>query len=241
MAFSFEEFFSDDRIIDIVKVFEAICGMKLIWLAVALASGQSSPASHRSMVVVSDIDDTIKDTRVLRSSIRRDGSVIYAKNFRHLAGDPFRTWIPVRGMADRYRTWETVDSVEFVYLSTSPWFYRKKINRFLHQSGFPLGKLYLNAEFPITPTDFKTKILEQMILRGRGQSFVLIGDTGEDDRNVYQRSAERFPSQVKGIFLRDVTPMRKACQQSKASSLRSTVPAVLFTEGDSLPPSLRAR
>ena len=215
--------------------------MKLIWLAVALASGQSSPASHRSMVVVSDIDDTIKDTRVLRSSIRRDGSVIYAKNFRHLAGDPFRTWIPVRGMADRYRTWETVDSVEFVYLSTSPWFYRKKINRFLHQSGFPLGKLYLNAEFPITPTDFKTKILEQMILRGRGQSFVLIGDTGEDDRNVYQRSAERFPSQVKGIFLRDVTPMRKACQQSKASSLRSTVPAVLFTEGDSLPPSLRAR
>ena len=241
MAFSFEEFFSDDRIIDIVKVFEAICGMKLIWLAVALASGQSSPASHRSMVVVSDIDDTIKDTRVLRSSIRRDGSVIYAKNFRHLAGDPFRTWIPVRGMADRYRTWETVDSVEFVYLSTSPWFYRKKINRFLHQSGFPLGKLYLNTEFPITPTDFKTKILEQMILRGRGQSFVLIGDTGEDDRNVYQRSAERFPSQVKVIFLRDVTPMRKACQQSKASSLRSTVPAVLFTEGDSLPPSLRAR
>ncbi len=241
MAFSFEEFFSDDRIIDIVKVFEAICGMKLIWLAVALASGQSSPASHRSMVVVSDIDDTIKDTRVLRSSIRRDGSVIYAKNFRHLAGDPFRTWIPVRGMADRYRTWETVDSVEFVYLSTSPWFYRKKINRFLHQSGFPLGKLYLNTEFPITPTDFKTKILEQMILRGRGQSFVLIGDTGEDDRNVYQRSAERFPSQVKGIFLRDVTPMRKACQPSKASSLRTALPAVLFTEGDSLPPSLRAR
>ena len=240
MAFSFEEFFSDDRIIDIVKVFEAICGMKLIWLAVALASGQSSPASHRSMVVVSDIDDTIKDTRVLRSSIRRDGSVIYAKNFRHLAGDPFRTWIPVRGMADRYRTWETVDSVEFVYLSTSPWFYRKKINRFLHQSGFPLGKLYLNAEFPITPTDFKTKILEQMILRGRGQSFVLIGDTGEDDRNVYQRSAERFPSQVKGIFLRDVTPMRKACQPSKASSLRTALPAVLFTEGNSLPASLRA-
>jgi phosphatidate phosphatase APP1 len=166
--------------------------------------------------------------------------VIYAKNFRHLAGDPFRTWIPVRGMADRYRTWETVDSVEFVYLSTSPWFYRKKINRFLHQSGFPLGKLYLNAEFPITSADFKTRILEQIILRGRGQSFVLIGDTGEDDRKVYQRSAERFPSQVKGIFLRDVTPMRKVGEPSKASSLRTALPAVLFTEGNSLPLSLRA-
>ncbi|MEI8107579.1 MAG: phosphatase domain-containing protein [Verrucomicrobiota bacterium] len=226
--------------IDIIEGFGAICGMKLIWLAMALASEQAFSASHRSLVVVSDIDDTIKETRVLRSLIRRDGSVIYAKNFRHLAGDPFRTWIPVRGMADRYRTWEAVDSVEFVYLSSSPWFYRRRINRFLHQSGFPLGKLYLNAEFPITPADFKTKILEQMILRGRGQSFVLIGDTGEDDRKVYQRSAERFPSQVKGIFLRDVTPMRKACQPSKASSLRTALPAVLFTEGNSLPASLRA-
>ena len=174
-----------------------------VLLGCAAARAGTAPSRW---IVVSDIDDTIRQTGVVKDLPPANPAGAHPKNVAHLLGDPFRKWQAVPGMAERYERWQAHDRAEFVYLSRGPWFYRWRLAGFLRAGGFPSGRICLNPFFPFAPPRFKDTAIRKIIRTKPDGAFVFIGDSGEQDPEIYGRLAGDFPCVVRRIFIRDVTP-----------------------------------
>lgn len=164
-------------------------------------SGQIQLIGRRGISVVSDIDDTIKDSNVL---VRRE---LIANTF----GREFRA---VPGMADLYQGWATQSNAVFHYVSGSPWQLHPSLSDFAQRAGFPPGTFHLRqfrlkdksaVEFLENRTlEFKLDVIDRLMRLFPERRFVLVGDSGEKDPEVYAVLARRFPGQVGAILIRDV-------------------------------------
>ena len=204
-------------------------------LATGCAARQTTVRTRPAVIVISDIDDTIKDTRVVKETTDRHGAATYRKDYAHMAGDPFRKWQPVDGMAARYRAWSRQGPLEFIYLSKGPWFYHPRVSRFLRTNHFPSGRVALNPCFPITPSEYKTGPIRRIIRAHPGSSFVLVGDSGEDDPEVLGRIAAQFPRNVRHVFIRNVTPRQPPARLAAAFALLPHASWQIFTAARQLP------
>jgi hypothetical protein len=158
------------------------------------------PAVH----VVSDIDDTIKVSQV------RDKPELLMNTFCR----PFR---PAPGMAELYRKWDA-KGVRFHYVSASPWQLYPPLAEFIREHQFP-GGTFAMKPFRIqdgtalnvlgTQNTYKRSIIEPLIQQFPQDQFVLIGDTGEQDPEIFARLAADYP-QVVRVFLRNVTDQTPA-------------------------------
>jgi phosphatidate phosphatase APP1 len=150
--------------------------------------------------VVSDVDDTIKISQV------RDRKALLANTFLR----PFR---PVPGMPAAYRQL-AAGGATFHYLSASPWQLYEFLAEFLKAESFPPGTFHLKY-FRLTDStfwnlftsqeDYKSKVLEELLAAFPKRRFLLVGDTGEQDPEIFARMARAHPEQVVGIWLRNVT------------------------------------
>jgi phosphatidate phosphatase APP1 len=179
--------------------------------------------------VISDIDDTIKDSHVA--------------NRRELLMNTFvREFRSVDGMADLYRDWQA-GGAAFHYVSSSPWQLFYSLSAMRSDFGFPEGTMHLRnfrlRDQFLTKLMFrrKGKALEirKLVKNLPNRKFILIGDSGEKDPEIYQKIGRKYPNQVRGIFIRNLAgrPMdgdRVARLQRSASVTQSAV----FAEADEL-------
>jgi hypothetical protein len=151
--------------------------------------------------LVSDIDDTIKDSNVL--------------NRRELLLNTFvRPFAAVGGMAARYRGFaQAQPDLRVHYVSGSPHQLYPALANFLDAAQFPPGSLHLRD------VDFrdevfgnhggtrahKLAIIRRLIADFPNRRFVLIGDSGEQDPEIYAIVAREHPERVLAIWIRDVT------------------------------------
>lgn len=151
------------------------------------------------ITVVSDIDDTIKITGVLDRT-----SMIHNTFYR-----PFRE---VPGMARAYRRWADQGAALF-YLSASPWQLFPALDTFLRQAGFPPGAVRLRhfrvkdrslVRFLQSSADYKTGTVRALLKKYPQRRFVLVGDAGERDPEVYGRIARAHPARILHVFIRKV-------------------------------------
>lgn len=150
--------------------------------------------------VISDIDDTIKVSDV------RDRMRLLRRTFL----EPFRD---VEGMSDMYRRWAAAD-VQFHYVSASPWQFFQPLSEFLNQKGFPHGSFHLrrfrlldateNTLFD-DPVAYKQAVIEKLLATFPQRRFVLVGDSGQKDPEVYGIIARQHSQQVAKILIRDIT------------------------------------
>ena len=155
----------------------------------------------RGVSVVSDIDDTIKISNVL------DKRELIANTFA-------REFRAAPGMADLYRAWAARGNVVFHYVSGSPWQLYPALIDFTQREGFPRGTFNFRPfrlkdqsalEFLENRTlEYKLGVIDALMRRFPERQFVLVGDSGEKDPEVYQALASRFPTQVRAILIRDV-------------------------------------
>ena len=147
--------------------------------------------------IVSDIDDTIKISQVL------DTSELLRNTFLR----PYRA---VPGMADLYQHWQARGAV-FHYVSASPWQLYRPLRDFMDEAGYPLGSFQMRyfrwkdqtaVIFLQDSSAHKTAALETLLSRYPQRQFLLIGDAGEHDPEIYGALARRFPEQVKAILIR---------------------------------------
>lgn len=149
--------------------------------------------------VISDIDDTVKETNVA--------------NRRELLANTFvREFRAVPGMADVYRTWRDRGTA-FHYVSASPWQLADCLDAFLADSGLPSGSLHLKlfrlkdstplGRLPSRKRS-KRRVIERIMEEFSGRRFLLVGDSGERDPEVYAAVAKRRGEQVAGIAIRVV-------------------------------------
>ncbi len=148
--------------------------------------------------VISDIDDTIKITQV------NDRKVMLENTF-------LRPYQPVSGMATAYQRWAD-KGVAFHYVSASPRPLLGALSKMLADGGFPRGTLALRPfrwidrsalELLSSSQDYKLGVIARIIESFERRRFVLVGDTGEHDPEIYAAVARRFGDRVQSIYLRD--------------------------------------
>lgn len=147
--------------------------------------------------VISDIDDTIKVSHVTDKQ----------KLIRSTFLEEFQA---VPGMAELYTRWAEAGAV-FHYVSASPWQLYLELEAFREREAFPAGSYHMKsvrlkdstvADLLASPLEYKPPILRGLLECYPGRQFVLVGDSGEKDPEVYGALAREFPEQVRWILIR---------------------------------------
>ncbi|CAE8635803.1 unnamed protein product [Polarella glacialis] len=150
-------------------------------------------AEERGLSVISDVDDTVKVTKVFAGK-----DVIVRNTF-------FKEYQAVEGMADLFQSWsKSLPGMSFHFVSNSPPEILEPLREFLDEEGFPRAPMHLR---PLTGNDrenFKVKTVETILKQMPHRKFILIGDSGESDAKIYAELMRRFPQQVVKILIRQV-------------------------------------
>ncbi|EPS33047.1 hypothetical protein PDE_08008 [Penicillium oxalicum 114-2] len=183
--------------------------------------------------LISDIDDTVK-----HSAITSGAKEIFRNTFvRELAE------LTIDGVSDWY-TQVAQKGVEIHYVSNAPWQLYPLLERYFKQVGLPPGSFHLKQysgmlQGIFEPTaERKRGPLEQILRDFPERKFILVGDSGEADLEVYTEVVLANPGRILGIFIRDVTtPEKKAFFEKSVSHLeppiRSQSSPSLVDESDS--------
>lgn len=161
--------------------------------------------------VISDIDDTIKISQVTDKKALLENTFI----------NPYKD---VPGMAKLYRKWAD-QGAEFHYLSASPWQLYTPISDFMKSAGFPDG-VYKMKIFGMSnnfstlfdgPEKVKTPYLSMVFKDFPGRTFILVGDSGEKDPEIYADIARKNPGHVTHIYIRNVSGESRDSARMKAA------------------------
>ena len=164
-------------------------------------TGYIFPLEAEGISVISDIDDTIKITEV------RNKEATLRNTF-------LREFQAVPGMAEFYQALARSNGAAFHYISASPWQLYEPLAALVASNGFPAGTFELK-EFRwksrkffnlfASPEKYKPGVIEPLLKQFPKRTFVLIGDSGERDPEIYGALARKFPEQIFRILIRDVT------------------------------------
>ncbi|WP_317618864.1 App1 family protein [Cellulomonas palmilytica] len=151
--------------------------------------------------IVSDIDDTVLVTRLPRIFVAAWNTLVRHENARE----------PVPGMAGLYARLVAGRDLPVVYLSTGAWNAAPAIGRFLRRFGFPPGPMLLTDWGPTNTGWFrsgrehKLSQLRRLTEELPQVSWVLVGDDGQHDPQIYAHAAQERPERVRAILVRQLT------------------------------------
>ncbi|KAG6826961.1 hypothetical protein H0H92_013735 [Tricholoma furcatifolium] len=150
------------------------------------------PITHCPIRVISDIDDTVKLSNVV-SGARAVFQSVFVK-------DLTENIIP--GMGEWYTAmWKK--GVRFHYVSNGPFELLPIVNEFFQISHLPPGRSLFNGLLSAPATRKRAGVID--VLDSFPESrFILIGDTGEQDMELYAEIARERPHQIIAVFVRDV-------------------------------------
>jgi phosphatidate phosphatase APP1 len=154
-------------------------------------------------LLVSDFDDTVAVTRV--KSAR---GLVTAALFED--GD---TQPAVPGMDALYRC--LAGRAPLLFVSGSPIQFAPRIARFLEKNAFPPAALYLRNLGFKTLSGYKEPVL-RLLAERFSQPFVLVGDSGEKDPEIYAAFAKQHPGRVMRIYVRRAGDPGPAARYSDA-------------------------
>lgn len=187
--------------------------------------GDAMMIPPRGLSVISDIDDTIKISQVT------DKKALLQNTF-------LRPFEPAPGMAAAYQRLAAGNAV-FHYVSSSPWQLYPALRDFMDAKAFPLGSFHLRkfrvkdqSLFNLFKSSQETKpsVIDALLATYPKRDFILIGDSGEQDPEIYGDIARRYPDRVRHIYIRKVTPETPADARYQAAF--ASLPASLWTVFD---------
>ena len=164
-------------------------------------TGEVLLVAPRGLSVISDIDDTIKISEVT------DKKALLANTFLK----PFEA---APGMAAAYHRLAEAGAV-FHYVSSSPRQLTVPLKDFMSEAALPRGSFHLrdfrlkdetllNMLKPSSET--KPPAIEALLAAYPQRTFFLIGDSGEQDPEIYGQIAKDHPGRIRHIYIRRVTP-----------------------------------
>ena len=183
------------------------------------------PPKSATFAVISDIDDTVIQSRV--SNFIQAARTVMLGNAR--------TRLPFHGVAAFYRALrEGVSGGEnnpVFYVSSSPWNLYDVIAEFMELQSIPKGPILLRdwdvslgALASSRHFEHKGVAIRNVIQLYPQFRFVLIGDTSQHDPEIYRKIVAEFPDRVSAIYIRDVTgnAQRTAAVQKLADEVRES-------------------
>ena len=192
------------------------------------------PDGQTSYGVITDIDDTILHT----------GVTSYMK-WQVIANTLFKRAdrrIPLQGSARLYHMLHRgrggKETNPVFYVSHSPWNLYRYLEFFLDNHGFPKGPLLLRSMASVLGRRVEGHIPHKEheilnILRTYPEKpFILIGDSGERDADIYLQVARRHPGRILAIYLRSVRHRKKMRRVRELIEAETTVPVLLVDHSD---------
>lgn len=156
--------------------------------------------------IISDIDDTVLQTDVT--------SRFKLKTIIHTLLKNAGNRRAFEGVSDFYHALQGGPDAKgynpFFYVSNSPWNLYDLLLDFLHLNHLPRGPIMLRdfgfpAENPAS--SFKTHkadMVEKILSTYPDLPFILLGDSGEHDTDIYLEAARNNPDRILCIYIRDV-------------------------------------
>lgn len=196
--------------------------------------------------IISDIDDTVIATFLPRSLIAAWNSFVRTEQARQ----------SVPGMARMYqRLLAAHPEAPVVYVSTGAWNTYPFLTRFLSRHGYPRGPLLLTDWGPTNTGWFRSgPEHKRAALRELTRDFprirwVLVGDDGQHDVELYTELDEGQPGHVRAIAIRELSPAQQILAHGAKTALEraarsswshGSAPLVRAPDGDRLYPKLQA-
>jgi phosphatidate phosphatase APP1 len=164
------------------------------------------PASCR-YVVISDIDDTIMQTGVANK----------LKMLWRLFVEDAESRVAFPGVTALYRALHAGTSGNqqnpMLYVSRAPWGIYEVLEEFFDLHGIPIGPILFLREWGVSWTsplprkaeDHKRELIHNMLALYSELPFILIGDSGQHDPEIYRRIVEEHPGRVLAVYVRNVS------------------------------------
>lgn len=161
---------------------------------------------NNQLGIISDVDDTILISRA--TSIYKKLRLMLFKNAR--------TRLPFEGVAAFYRAlYNGTDPTQInpiFYVSSSSWKLYDLLCEFCQIQGIPKGP-FLLRDSRLDQFKFKTSLhkghkmaqVKKIMDMYPYKEFILIGDSGQKDPEIYLQVARNYPGRVKTIYIRDVS------------------------------------
>lgn len=165
--------------------------------------------------VISDIDDTILITEVRSFLKMRMLYLTFFKNVNHR--ETFQEVEAFFRALQRGKDGQNRNA--FFYVSKSPWNLYDFLEDFIELNDLPRGPLMLR-DMGLFPRSFPFEFLDRQYKGHKIASvarilsmypdmpFILVGDSGERDTDIYLTIAKAFPGQVKAIYIHDLKNKR---------------------------------
>ena len=165
------------------------------------------PPDRCRCVVVSDIDDTVMRTGVANK----------LKMLWRLFVEDAESRVAFPGVAALYRALHAGagggEGNPMLYVSRAPWGLYEMLSEFFQRHGIPAGPVLFLREWglswthplPRRATDHKQALIRHMLALYGDLPFVLIGDSGQHDPEVYAQIVEENPGRVLAVYIRNVS------------------------------------
>ena len=163
-----------------------------------------TPAPTATFGVVSDMDDTVLQSEV--TSFLRAARMVLLENAL--------TRLPFPGVAAFYRALERgatgAEANPIFYVSSSPWNLYDVIDGFLEAQRIPTGPLLLRdwdlGRLSERHARHKGTVIREIFDTYPELPFLLVGDSGQEDPEIYAELVRERPGRVKAVYIRNVTP-----------------------------------
>jgi len=192
------------------------------------------PASTADFGVISDIDDTILHTGVVSNlKWRVIVNTIFKRASKRKA---------MEGAADFYKALHRGPSGSntnpIFYVSHSPWNLYRYLKFFLANNNFPKGPILLRSfsDFRILKSSHekpqKQKEILNILQTYPDLKFILIGDCGEYDADIYIEIANDYPRAIAAIYLRSVNHHKKMLRIQQVIKSHSRTPILIVENSE---------
>ncbi|KAL9083031.1 MAG: hypothetical protein Q9165_008693 [Trypethelium subeluteriae] len=154
--------------------------------------------------LISDIDDTIK-----HSAIAAGAKEIFRNTFIRSLDD-----LTVEGVREWYKRMADM-GVKLHYVSNSPWQLYPLLASYFAKAELPKGSFHLKQYAGVLQGIFepvaerKKSTMDKLLHDFPDRQFILVGDSGEADLEVYTNTVLENPGRILGIFIRDVTTTKR--------------------------------
>jgi phosphatidate phosphatase APP1 len=187
-----------------------------LWHMAEVRRSEGGPAFLQSVLcvpdkarfgLISDIDDT-----VMESNVSHWQTAIQTTFLRNA-----RTRKPLEGVGALYQAFQAgrdgAGPNPVFYVSASPWNVYDLLVDFMELNGLPAGPILLrDIDFDRASLlnnagpHSKLAKIHSIIERYPALNWVLVGDSGQIDAELYSTTVEKFPGRILAVYIRDIDP-----------------------------------
>jgi phosphatidate phosphatase APP1 len=167
--------------------------------------------------VISDIDDTVVRTQA--TDMLQMARIVFLNNAR--------TRLPFEGVAGFYRALQQGASGQennpIFYVSSSPWNLYDLFIEFFAFQGIPTGPILLRdlglsqgKRLAGGHEGHKLSKIQPLLDLYPELPFILIGDSGQKDAEIYRQVVHDYPGRILAVYIRNVSPEPERQEEIRA-------------------------